>query len=563
MTKRFNIFANMPAPKIIRSRQDLTHRVHTSMSIGKLYPIDFFEVLPNSDIYCKANNVSRLTSEFVKPVMDNIYLDTYHFFVPLRQCYEDAEKVFGVPDPSSYTENTLKKIPSTEGVVSSRTVADYLGLPLGPVKKSGGSGVFQDGVSILPFRAFARIYEYDFRNQNIIDEMFINKGGAIDSEKLNDNPWSVTNYTGQLPNVQKFRDYFTSLLPNPQKGEPVTIPLSSANIPVDFKTSAGVKSLGQEPVQFSFSKYVEPWSNLQLFSSGSPTQLAKPFVGSVGSPGDATNNINGWNINGNVDLSNVTGISVNDFRLLVQKQKMLERDAIFGTRFNSYLLAHFGQYISDDTLQYPVYLGGGRTQINTIPVVSTGSTVDEAGGNPLGSLAAYAWTDGQTGFRYHVKEHGYIFTVGCLRYRHSYQQGRLPVWERFTRDDFFDPLFGTIGMQPVYKGEIYSDGSPNRNTEVLGYKEAWNEYRVLPSRVSGELRSNIPTSLDKYHFADYYGGAPTLNKQFIEETPLFVDRSLRFDSEKQDQFVFDFNFVMPNCVIPMPKRSTPGWVDHW
>jgi hypothetical protein len=532
---------SVPIPRFPRARFNLSHSVTTSMDVGTLYPIDWQEVVPGDIFKCRAFDVSRVTSSFLKPVMDNLYLDVYHFFVPHRLVYDDFEKVFGNPNPSAYTDNVLEEIPMGYGSVNSGSVGDYLGLPIGAIPQG-------NPVSLLPFRSFALIYDKYFRNENTTDEIYIQKKGFSLSELFGNNDFGPNSYCGKLPKVNKYKDYFTSCVPNPQKGAPVTFNLGTqANV----RTSTDrLISGAQEPVRFAngVSGDMSYGNHNAVFGVGASLGFdAADFSGTLGA--------GVYPVNLYADLSNANAISVDDLRLAFAYQKMLERDAVYGSRYNEYLYGHFGVHIPDAYIQFPQYLGGGRTPLNIVQVAQTSQGTEES---PLGNVGAYSWTNGRTGYSRKFNEHGLVMTVACLRYRHTYQQGIAKKWRRKVREDFYDPLFSTIGQQPVYTSELYFSAAPDT---VFGYREAWSELRSIPNTISGEMRSNATNSLDIWHFADKYSSAPTLSQSFTEETPIYVDRTLSVPSSSQDNFILNFYFDM-SAVRKMPVYSMPSLIDH-
>lgn len=531
---------SVPIPRFPRARFNLSHSVTTSMDVGTLYPIDWQEVVPGDVFKCRAFDVSRVTSSFLKPVMDNLYLDVYHFFVPHRLVYDDFEKVFGNPNPSAYTDNALEEIPMTYGSVAAGSVGDYLGLPVGSVSQN-------DPVSVLPFRSFALIYDKYFRNENTTDEIYIQKKGFSLSELLGDQNFSPNSYCGRLPKVNKYKDYFTSCVPNPQKGAPVTFSLGDRAV---VKTSDSELVTGpqeQMALTNASSGSVSVGEHPLIVGLGGMRFDAAGFSGTVAA-GLYPNNLY-------ADLTAANAISVDDLRLAFAYQKMLERDAIYGSRYNEYLYGHFGVHIPDAYIQFPQYLGGGRTPLNIVQVAQTSQGTEES---PLGNVGAYSWTNGRTGYSRKFNEHGLVMTVACLRYRHTYQQGIAKKWRRKVREDFYDPLFSTIGQQPVYTTELYAKAGPEA---VFGYREAWSELRNIPNTISGEMRSGATNSLDIWHFADNYSSTPTLSQSFTEETPAYVDRTLSVPSSSQDNFILNFYFDM-SAVRKMPVYSMPSLIDH-
>ena len=536
---------NVPISRFPRARFNLSHSVTTSMDVGTLYPIDWQEVVPGDIFKCRAYDVSRVTSSFLKPVMDNLYLDVYHFFVPHRIVYDDFEKVFGNPNPSAYTNNDLDEIPMISGsAVQTGDIADYLGLPVGATIPA------DNPVSVLPFRSFALIYDKYFRNENTTDEIYVQKGAAQTSEQLNHNVFSPNNYTGKPPKVNKYKDYFTSCVPNPQKGAPVSFNIAGLAPVIPQNKQVPVQGMSSPPVNLCLYGGIKPPQFLLgVNGAGNLSTDNSPGAMTVGSPVYPSNLF--------ADLSKSSAVTVDEMRLAFAYQKMLERDAIYGSRYNEYLYGHFGVHIPDAYIQFPQYLGGGRTPLNIVQVAQTSQGTEES---PLGNVGAYSWTNGRTGYSRKFSEHGIVMTVACLRYRHTYQQGIAKKWRRRVREDYYDPLFATIGQQPVYTTELYGMSSVNKDA-VFGYREAWSELRSIPNTISGEMRSNAEKSLDIWHFGDVYSSAPTLSQSFTEETPAYVDRTLSVPSSSQDNFIFNFYFDM-SAVRKMPVYSMPSLIDH-
>lgn len=564
MAKNFN-YGNVASVSRRRTKFPDNWEVKTTMSVGKLYPIKWQEVLPGDDFSEDLSFVSRLTSTYIRPVYENLQLSVYAFFVPGRILYDDYEKVFGNPNPSAYSDNELGEIPcfTSPFTVSSGTVGDYLELPVGRIAPNGN-------VSVLPYRAFAMIYNQWFRDQNNVDEVLVQRGEIVPSESPNNNPWSANNYTGQLPNVKKYPDYFTTAVPQPQKGSPVTLPVGViADVPVYSSSSGGNMSLNGAAVKLGrmggstwqsgnyalYGTNSGPASSTALLSGSSST--------STGSPAPLGFD-NLWAKTSNMDVQSVT---VDEFRLAMQKQLMLVADTMYGSRYREYILGHYGVNMKDDRAQVPEFLCGKSIPLAQQQVAQTTKDTDDKIG--VGNLASYSYTASRSGryFKGFV-EHGYVIWVGCLRYKHTYQQGVAKKWTRKVRDDFFDPLYSHIGYQPIYSSELYavnpSSSTPEvvKGDKIFGYQEAWSEYKHTPSVITGQARSDALNSLDVYHFADNYTNAPVIGKQFVEETPTFVNRTLAVPSTTQDMFIFDF-YCKSTKTRVMPLNCTPGMADHW
>ena len=528
--------------------------VKTSMTIGKLYPVRWEEVLPGTNWKSDTSFTCTLTSAYLRPVKDDLFIDHYTFFVPLRLLMDDLENVFGNSNPSAYTDGGLIDIPATTSVqtVSSKSVADYLELPVGTVPP---------GISILPFRAFALIYNEWIRNQQVEGEVVIQKGDTVaSSEKFNNNEWSPSNYTGKLPHVTRLKDYFSVAVPSPQKGEAVPLGLAGGFVPLDASNDLSNFSDGQYmrfgPAQTGTSDRVPTFAPLYMGNVEMDGAIAVDRQpDSYSQPA----NVNITQTNLGIDASQISTANVNDLRMAFALQRMQELD-IFGGRYREYLLAHYNVNNGDARMQVPEFLGGKRCPLFNQTVAQTSQPSADS---PLGALAGFSDTaEARSGaFSKAFTEHGYIMTVACIRQRHTYQQGINVKWTRTQRSDFYDPCFAHIGNQPIWQSELFGTGKTDIHDNVFGYKEAWSEYKQSFNVVSGEARSAATNSLDLYHFADNYASAPVLGQQFIEETDDYVARCLAVDPSKQDPFFVDWCF-RDTVTLPMPVNCDPGLIDH-
>lgn len=550
-------FGSVPSVRYNRSKFLMPHSVKTSMSVGELVPIACTEVLPGDTFSTQLNAVIRVSSSFIKPIVDDLYADIYHFFVPYRLVFDDAEKVFGNPSPSAYTDNDLASFPVTKsaGTVSEKTVADYLGLPLGYTPQ---------GVNIMPFRAFAKIYNDWFRNENVIDEVYIQKGNT-NGEAFNNAEWSPNNYMGKCPKVSKKKDYFTSCLPRTQKGQAVALPLGTrAELNTSPYTEVNAfKSSNPLILEMANSGTAGSSFGMAFTYTGS-TGITKTTVPSKdnatysGTP-SLSNSILGTNLY--ADLTDVTSATVNDLRFAFQLQKSLEKDALYGSTYREYLLGHFGVSSPDSRLQYSEYLGGGRFPITVQQTTQTTPSDDKNA--TLGNVGAWSLSNGKSYFSKAFVEHGYVFTVACIRQIHTYQQGIPKMFMRSVREDFYDPLYANLGEQPVWSTELFSTDPTQTALKqtVFGYNEAWADYRYIPNRVSGQMRHDAESSFDVWHLADYYANTPTLSKEFVEENSANIDRVLNVPTATADNFLCDFYFKT-NAIRVLPAYSIPGLIDH-
>lgn len=547
MAKQY-VMSQVPTLRRRRSRFDLSANVKTAINVGDLVPFYCQEVIPGDSMKIDSTCVSRLTSSFFKPIMDNLFLDVYFFFVPSRILYDKFVNIFGENTDSAWAnqaEYTVPSLPNNQ-TVSEGTVADYLGLPLGNL----GVG----NVSILPFRAFARIYNDFFRDQNNVQPMHIQRGALSSSERLNNSPWSPSNYTGKLPKVSKMHDYFTSCLPAPQKGNAVDVALSgylpvyprSDFIPFD---SLDISGMSYRSIEGPFTSGNHALSVDVLVNSTYDGTVVASETGNPSTNQSMVVPANLW-----ADLNGATPWTVNDLRLAFQTQRMLERDARSGSRYTEYLQSAFGVSSGDARLQRPEFLGGHRSPISVTQVTQTAPQSGES--TPLADVAGYSHSMSRARANKGFVEHGYVIGVCCIRQFHSYSQGIQRFWTRSNRTDFYDPVFANIGEQPVYRSELFAGQSG-----VFGYNEAWADMRQRPSVITGQMRPKATNSLALWHLGDNYANAPTLSQGFIEETPDYVNRAITVQSDKQAQFILDF-YVKNIAIRELPTYSVPGLIDH-
>lgn len=537
-----------------RSTFDRSASVKTSFNAGDIVPFFCEEVLPGDTFNVRSSKVVRMQT-LLTPLMDNVYLDTYYFFVPNRLVWNHWKEFNGENTESAWipqTEYSVPQITAPAGGWDVGTLADYFGLP---VKVAGIS------VSALPFRAYALVMNEWFRDQNLQDPLVVPVDDAT-VQGVNTGTFVTDVAKGGKPYIAaKYHDYFTSCLPSPQKGPDVTLLVAAqGDLPVVAKDEK-VPVYSQpwyidHPTSSSWS--VMPGNNSILSSakSDSSQQYGAIFAGYSGSAGMSAAPSNLWAVNS----GNAVVATINQLRMAFQIQKFYERDARGGTRYIEVLKSHFGVTSPDARLQRPEYLGGNRVPINVNQVIQqsgTGSGADTPQGTVVGMSQT---TDTNHDFIKSFTEHGYIIGVMVARYDHTYQQGIERHWSRKTRFDYYWPAFANIGEQAVLNKEIFAQGSAKDN-EVFGYQEAWSDYRYKPNRVTGEMRSVYDKSLDVWHLADDYTSLPSLSDSWIREDKNTIDRVLAVTSAVSNQFFADI-YVQNRATRPMPMYSIPGLIDH-
>lgn len=547
---------NLPKIRYNRSVQDLSYGYKTTFNEGDLIPCYIQEVFPGDNHQVESRFVIRTTSPFIRPIMDNLFIDFHYFFVPNRLVFDKWREFMGENTDSYWTQSENITIPQTfsndgaSGIIRPGTIADYFGVNTGTIDRDGLR------TSLLPFRAFALIYNEWYRDENLQEPVLISTGIANEKgdETLNNKPFSVSNYTGKVPKACKIRDYFTSCLPEPQKGVAVSIPTSSNMLPViPNATDWGFDIIKRfnTPTHLLASNGSRFTGFLGVSDDGSTSDLVS--FASTGNPLDSP-----YFSNLGADTTNLMG-TINDLRFATQLQKYLEKDARYGTRYIEYLYGHWGITSSDKTLQRPQYLGGKRTILNLTQVTQTSQSTEAS---PLAQVSAYSLTNGKQGFSMAFEEHGFVIGVACVRHKHSYQQGCPKFFnQRVDKLDFYDPLFANLGEQPVYTKELYSNTGDLNPEQVFGYNEAFADLRQRQSIITGELKTSANKSLDVWHMADTYSAPPTLSADWIQETGAYLDRCLSVPSSTMPNFIADF-YHSNRSVRVMPTYSIPGLMDH-
>lgn len=541
-------FAQIPSTKNARSAFNRSHGYKTTLNSGYLVPVFADEVLPGDTVHLTPNFFARMATP-LKPTMDGIHLDWFFFSVPLRQLWDNFEAFMGErePDPDYSVEYVTPKITSPTDGFEFESLADYLGVP-------PGVQFAADDINAFFFRAYNRIFNEWFRDENLVDSVVENR---------DDGPDTATDYT--LLQRGKRHDYFTSALPFAQKGDPVQISLGVSAPLVGFAdvvaSGASASPTFGVPGNAStaaLAKAASPSTNILFggLTSGSgdifwqdPELRADLSVASGGAAPYA-------------DLSNAEAVTINALRLAVQTQRLLERDARGGTRYQEIILSHFGVVSDDARLQRPEYLGGGTMKVQQHPVANTAGFGGGTGvvGN-LGGFATAA-SNGRGGFVKSFTEHQVILGLVNVRADLTYQQGLNRKFSRSTRYDYFWPAFAHLGEQAILSKEIFADGTA-ADQDVFGYQERWAEYRYFPNTITGKFRSQDPTSLDVWHVAEEFASRPTLNETFISvpvDSASPIKRVL--SNQTEPEFLFDAFFEIKH-VRPMPVYSVPGMMDHF
>lgn len=530
-------FSTIPDVKFNRSKFSLKHKHDFTSNVGDVIPFLVDELYPGDNIEFGLSDLTRLMT-LINPIFDDIYSDYYLFFVPMRLVWEHSKEFFGENNTTFWEQPITYSIPQIEppqGGWNVGTIADYMGVVL---NKTGFS------MSSLFFRAYAKVINDWFRDENLqtpcnlpIDDTTITGSNGDDF---------VTDVVkGGKPFVaNKYHDLFTSALPQPQKGQPVTIGIGD-----------------KAPVIFGDKVLTEYGLNPGVLAPGKDAFV----VNSIGQPGGSEYGSVGYEDEGIIknlanssynnlisDLSQASAITINDLRYSFAIQRLLEKQARFGSRYIEILRGSFGVISPDARLQRSEYLGGKRIDLDISTIIQT----SQSDNTPLGDTAGYSATHR----KFHlsnktITEHGILLGLVCSRYLHSYSQGMPKMFFRKDKYDFYWPELANIGEQPIYNREIFLQGTAEDN-EVFGYNEAWAELRYKPNRVSGYMRPEVSQSLSSWNLTDNYTELPKLGSSWIKEDKTNVDRVIAVSSSLNHQLLHSM-YIDYKITRVLPVHSIP------
>ena len=524
-------FSEVPKANIPRSTFNRSHGYKTCFDSGYLIPCFVDEALPGDTFNLRMSAFARLSAP-IRPVMDNVYLDTFFFAVPMRLIWNNFKKMMGEQeDPGDSIDYTVPQIVSAVTTGHSEdSLSDYLGIP---------PGVGTLTHSSLWHRSYNLIWNEWFRDQNLQDSVTVDK---------DDGPDDIADYV--LLKRGKRHDYFTSCLPWTQKAtSAVALPLG---------TSAPIIGDGGNSQWHTANDSTD--RTLVAKSDTDKTVTLDLYAGADSAMRLTTDDTKSGMI---ADLDDATAATINALRLAFQTQKLLERDARGGTRYTELVRSHFGVTSPDGRQQRPELLGLGSKQITFTPIPQTSATDTGASSQtPQGNLAAYGTVSADgVGFVKSFTEHCLLLGLVSVRADLNYQQGLNRMFSRSSRYDFYWPALAHIGEQSVLNKEIYAQGdvNPTDDAATFGYQERYAEYRYKPSVITGRFRSSATNTLEVWHLAQDFASLPTLNSTFIQESPP-LSRNQAVSTEPE--ILFDSYFDL-KCARPMPVYSVPGLIDHF
>lgn len=604
-------FQRAPLADLEMSKMRVNPRVYTTYNAGDIVPVFYQEVLPHSTFSVDVDFINRLLSATLKPTMGSMQLDIFAFFVPNRIINDSWKNVQGENTSGFWSAPEVELAPLyplslTDDVqVPPMSVADYYGYSSQlPIRAE-----VLHQCNDLKIKGYLSIYNNYFRDENyqppinfsklnIYQGFFESKGSYVNVDGTLGSPLSFNSGSyaadGSFPKgailkavygdgvnaapdymsipafisdfsaldkplkANKLHDAFTSVLPSPQKGPEVFFGIADS-APVVVGDELNLFSNGKS-LYFHTDGSGTTVSNrsmyMRLNAGGSEISQPRVDAGTSLSPSGTTYSITGSNML--VDLSQATGVSVNDLRHAAAIQQVYEMLGRNGSRYLEALRSFFGIEAENPFKDIPTQLGHIRRELDLYQVAQTSGSVE--GETPQGNLSGFGYTAKEGNlFTYTALEHGYIHYMAVVRQRNIYSSLMLPDNFRKTTLDWYLPQLANIGEQPIRLATLNPFVAESMD-KTIGFQEAWAlDYRYEPDRVSGYCRTGLADSLDIWTYADSFDGDFThVNGEWLKSNAQEVlDRTLAVTSARSPQFLIMLEFKTTKQ-LPMPIYSVPG-----
>lgn len=615
-------FSDAPLGEVEHSFVVSSPTVYNTFNAGDIVPVFTKEMLPGESLKARVDFVIRQTT-LLTPTMGNMDVCIVAYFVPNRIINSSWVNVMGENTSGSWIAPEVDLVPlykytssSTAVQIPVGSVADYYELPTqAPIPAAVLNAMNENR-----FRGYLMIYNEYWRDENYqapipfsrlnLCNNFLGQNGSPPPSGANSvlippdtsadgsegagavvkavlGEGGITNSSGQMPGqsvlnawsaldpplkANKLHDYFTSVLPSPQKGDSVTFGLAN-NVPVTVVPGQSVvaSSINSTGVRFRTQSAIDTGSpaTTGTYLGGTANGTSQMFVA------QASNGVNGVDLSGStidfgagstnleVDLSEVSGISLSELRDGAAIQQIYEQLARSGSRYLEFISGFFGISADNPYQDIPIRLGKIHRSLDLYQTAQTSAS--QEGDTPQGNLAAFGYTsNGGDLFHYTALEHGTLHILACVRHKNIYPAFIPRSMFRRSMLDFYFPQLANISEQPVYTREINCFAEDkvlpgNYEPKVFGYQEAWADYRYNPDRVAGYMRPGVDGSLDVWNYADIFDSSLAIaDGTWIQSNSQEVlDRTLAVTSSNAPQFKGQFKFILED-ELPMPVYSVPG-----
>nr|QXN72865.1 MAG: major capsid protein [Microvirus sp.] len=596
-----NIFNTTLGYKPKKSAFNLSHEWKSTGKFGNLMPCLCREVLPSDKWKFSTESFTRF-APMLAPVMHRINTFQHYFFVPNRIIMPNWEDFIS---PNGVDEQNRPIMPSLvfdwdgdkereyvnqllEKYFGVGSLADFLGVNVQHLRTPSGWNLDLPSslvkFQLLPFLAYQHIWLEFYADENVYDIRAIKKR-LLEYAKLGE--ISLQEMIERYPNDALFvntfffdvfgmrhrafeKDYFTSALPNTQRGAEVAIgaygsfDMSGTSVSIDpasveltrLQSTNGQPIQGQATLRSSSSgndltatkdnySLTYPQDDPVITQSVASTQYVK-LTGQTGATSGTLEEGSEIPIN---------PVTINELRRAVKLQEFLEKSMRGGYRLIEQIKAHFGVISSDARLDRPQFLGGDMQKVMISEVTSSAGTDDAT----LGEYSGHGTEIGNSKRRkFFSEEHGFIFCLFSCTPRTAYSQGLEKQLTRFDWLDYAWPEFAHLGEQEVKNKELYVGATlwqdSNLNEKVFGYQSRYAEYKTIPSQIHGDFKGN----LNYWTLTRQFDETPRLSRDFIEVRPEddSLNRIFTVDQPESD-YLFINLYHRITCSRPLPKFGVP------
>lgn len=521
-----SFFSSVPKPRIKRSvfGKSISFENKLSFDFGMIVPILSIDLLPGDNFYYQPEVFLRC-APLIAPMMQlcDVHIDILKY--PFRLLMQDTKQipgfetfispkdVFGEGEQINMTQFQLEfgtNFTVDDDFLAPGSLSDYLGLPtidsnIGSIKYAGQQMNFR----ALDHIAYQWGYDEYYRNENLQD-LILDDDSYFQSHIITDHYEMERLFALRYRNWAK--DYFTSALPNTQRGIDVGIPIT-ADVPIYYD-----EPTPEEIVEGKITKLrALSGSDLQQFdqlqASATDGQGANYLQSDAGTT--AIDVDNSARLRGS--LSNVVA-TINDLRLSVALQAWAEASMRGGARYPEILMSTFGVRPRDARIDRPECMGRISFPLQISEVLQTSQTTTGEGGSPQGNMSGRGIAYGRGRFVHvYAEEHCLLHAYISIMPRASYQQGLPKKFTKFDKFDYYWPQFDALGEQAIKDRELFYDFNKDWNDEEtndhsFGYQERFCEYKAFFNEVHGDFKL---LGLNSWHMGRIFAEAPGLNEDFI------------------------------------------------